>query len=301
MKKQVFIACCIILSLSACQKDFTVQVPGTNLMVVNSQFNTNGPMTLYLTTSYPANNTNNNVSAITDAQIELYENNVFKENLRYVPSNSLNTFGFYTSAMTPQPGNTYMIKATEKNYPTVTATDVVPLAPQILSCSLLQYPGTGIGPMAVDLKFQDRPTDGVQYYRLDVYLTGVKFTVDHYNDTAYQQFANAISPLVVTTLSDTLRDIYGFFLFSDRGWSGQQKDILIKNLTHALASNVVSANLLVELHAVSEAHYKYYQTLSVYNSVSVNTGIQAYVYSDIQNGYGIFCGETWQENTFKLR
>ena len=98
-----------------------------------------------------------------------------------------------------------------------------------------------------------------------------------------------------------MRDIYNFFLFSDKGWSGQQKEILIKNQIHSLASNVVSANLLVELHAVSEAHYKYYQTLSVYNSVSVNTGIQAYVYSDIQNGYGIFCGETWQENTFKLR
>ncbi len=301
MKKQVFIACCVIVSLSACQKNFTVQIPGANQMVVNSQFNTNGPMTLYLTTSYPASNANNNVSAITDAQIQLYENNVFKENLRYVPSNSLNTFGFYTSAMTPQPGNTYKIIATEKNYPTVTSTDVVPQAPQILSCSLLQYPNSGLGPVQVDLQFLDRPTDAVQYYRLDMYLTGVKFIVDHYNDTAYQEFATAISPQVIGTLSDTLRDIYGFFLFSDRGWSGQQKNILIKNQTHALASNIVSANLLVELHAVSEAHYKYYQTLSVYNSVSVNTGIQAYVYSDIQNGYGIFCGETWQENVFKLR
>ena len=301
MKNQFFIACCIILSLSACQKDFIVQVPGANKMVINSQFNTNGPVVLYLTTSYVASNANNNVVAIKDAQIGLYENDVLKENLRYVPSNGLNTFGYYTSAMTPQAGHTYTVRAAEKNYPTASATDIVPQAPQILSCRLLQFPASGKGAMLVDLKFQDQPGDAVRYYRLNMYMKGVKYTIDQYHDTVYQVFTNNLSPLLLSTVSDSLRDASGFFLFSDRGWSGQQKEFLIQNLIHALGSNVVSANILVELHAVSEAHYKYYQTLSVYGSVSANTGIQSYVYSDVQNGYGIFCGETWQENTFKLR
>jgi hypothetical protein len=302
MKKQTFIACCVIVSLSSCQKDFTVQVPGANEMVVNSQFNTNGPMALYLTTSYPASNANNNVTAITDAQIALYENNVYKEDLRYVPSNSLNTFGYYVSALTPQTGHTYTIKATEKNYPAaVSATDAVPQAAQILSCTLLQYPASGHGPLMVDLKFQDYPANTIQYYRLDMYLTGLKMVIDQYSDTVYETFANVVSPLVLSTVSDTVRDQSGFFLFSDRGWSGQQKELLIEHQTSALASNVVSANLLVELHAVSAAHYNYYQTFSVYASTNINTGIQSYVYSDIVNGYGIFCGETWQENTLKVR
>jgi hypothetical protein len=302
MKKQVLIACGIILSLSACQKDFTAEVPGADTMVVNSQFNTNGPMTLYLTTSYPASNANNNVAAITDAQIALYENNVFKENLRYVPSNSLNTFGFYTSALTPQAGNTYMIKATEKNYSaTVSATDVIPGATQILSCDLLQYPATGSGQMEVDLKFQDPASNTIQYYRLDMYLVRIKLVIDQYSDTVYESSTTNISPTLLSAVSDTVRDPSGFLLFSDRGWNGQQKELLIEHLTSALSSNVVSANLLVELHAVSTAHYNYYQTLSVYNSTNVNTGIQSYVYSNVTNGYGIFCGETWQENTLKLR
>jgi len=297
MKKSTGSLLITMLLLSGCQKNFNPPLPGDSKMVVNSMFNSNGPMVVYLTTSYPASNKNNNVVAIADAQIALYEDTVFKEILHYIPSDT--TFGYYTSNLTPQNGKTYNIQVSEKNYPTSTTRDQIPLAPQIISCNLVQFPDTLSGNVIVNMEFQDDP-DTVNYYQLDMYLSGAEYYIDN-NDTFLETFTNTIEPFVNESVNDTVRGPSKYLLFSNRGFSGQLKQLQIQGSVSALSSKIISANLFVELHAISKAHYEYYQSLQIYNSTSGSTGIQSYVFSNIINGYGIFCGENWQENNFKLR
>jgi hypothetical protein len=299
MKMKVIATLLMLAALAACEKDFTL--PSKSLMVVNSLFNSNGPMEVYLTTSYPATNANNNVTSISDAQISLFENGIFKEYLQYIPSDSLNTFGAYYSRLVPQNGYTYSIAVSEPNYPTASAIDTIPKATAIISCNLLQFPTSGSGQALVDLVFQDDP--GVaNYYRLNTWLSGNYFGVDSSSgDTIYTPFFDAIEPYVLTPVNDTVRDDPKFLLFSDRGFNGQIKDLKIQCNVHALAANVANETMLVELHTVSKAHYTYFQTYSVYRRGGGSTNISGYVFNNINNGYGIFAGENWQENYFVLR
>ncbi len=287
-----------LLALAGCEKDFNI--PNKSQMVINSLFNSGAPMQVYLTTGYPGTNVNNNVTTISDAQIALFENNVFKEYLHYIPSDTGNTFGAYYSNLVPQNNFAYSITVTEPNYPTATAIDTIPKPTQIIACNLVQFPQTGTGKALVDLVFQDDPS--VQnYYRLNTWLAGNTFVVDSNYDTILTPFLTAIEPYILNGVNDTVRDDPKFLLFTDRGFNGQIRELQIQSTVHSLRSNVYNETMLVELHAVSYSHYEYFKTYALYRLGGGSTNISAYVYSNVVNGYGIFVGENWKENELMLR
>jgi hypothetical protein len=298
MKKRVIITLMVLMAFAACEKKFTP--PDDSLMVVNCTFNSNGPVELYLTTSYPASNLNNNVTAISDAQIALYQNGVFQEYLHYVPSDTQNTFGAYFSNLVPQNTFNYSITVSEPKYPTASAVDTIPAAITIISCNLIQFPQTGSGKALVNMVFQDNPP-GENFYRLNTWLTGNTFSIDSNHDTIISPFLTALEPYVLNPINDTVRDYSNFLLFTDRGFNGQQKQLQIQCKASALSAHVVNETMLVELHPVSRAHYEYFKTYSVYRTGTGSTNISGYVFNNIVNGYGIFAGENWKENAFVLR
>lgn len=298
MKRGNIIWLLLLLALSACEKDFIP--PGNSQMVINSLFNSNGPIELYLTTSYPATNYNNNVTSISDAQIALYENGIFKEYMHYVPSDTQNAFGAYFSNLTPQNNYAYSITVSESHYAAAAAIDTIPKATEIIACDLMQFPQTGTGKALADLVFQDDPSV-LNYYRLNTWLVGNTFVVDSNADTILTPFATAIEPYVLNGVNDTVRDDPKFLLFSDRGFNGQIKELQIQSTVHSVRSNVYNEAMVVELHTVSRSHYEYFKTYATYKTGGGSTNIAGYVYSNVNNGYGIFCGENWKENVLILK
>ena len=296
MKRRIIVSFLVLIAFAGCEKDFTL--PNNSQMVINSLFNSGGPIAVYVTTSYPGTNVNNNVTGISNAQIALYENNIFKEYMYYVPSDT--AFGTYYSHLIPQNNYSYAIRVTAPNYAAATAIDTIPKPAQIIACNLLQFPQTGSGKALVDLVFQDDPS--VQnYYRLNTWLSGNTFSVDSNNDTILFPFLTAIEPYVLNGVQDTVRDDPKFLLFTDAGFNGQIKELQIQCTTHSVRSNVYNETMLVELHAVSYSHYEYFKSYATWRAGNQATNIAGYVYGNIVNGYGIFVGENWKENEFVLR
>src|ERR1019366_7032871 len=98
---------------------------GAKKMVINSLFDDNGPLTIYITDSYLTSGYGN-INSINYAHVELYENNVLKEVMKYTPSDTFNTFGAYKSLLVPQKGRNYSIKVSEPVYGVATVSDAIP-------------------------------------------------------------------------------------------------------------------------------------------------------------------------------
>jgi len=288
-----------LLLISSCQKDFNIDPQKTgNELVINSLFNDYYPMTVYVTRSFPIGATNNYMTAIPDARVELYEDNIFKEVMHYVPSDTQAAFGAYLSDLIPKQGKSYTVKTFDASYLNATTTDQIPMSAQLITYDLQQYQDTALHPTAnMYMVFKDDPA--VQnYYRINVWISGMRMYISSQGDTSYAFENYAIEPFPQSPLNDTVRD-GNFLLFSDRGFNGQEKNLQLSFNT-INRTGFKTLNVYVELHTVSKAHYQYFKTLNFYRT----TGWSAepvFIYSNVNNGLGDFVAEHWQTMTFAVR
>ena len=289
----------VLLFISSCEKDFNInQQSVSNRMAINSLFNDALPVTVFVTKPYAVGVPETAITSIPDARIELYEDSVFKEVLHYVPSDTQNAFGAYVSNLLPQAGKSYTIKASDANYQSANATDAIPVPAQLVSSALQQYIDTGSnGRGLVNLVFKDDPN--VQnYYRINVWANGNQFSVNQQGDTSYSFRNYAIQTYPVSPVNDTVRDSY-FFLFSDRGFNGQEKTLQL-SISTINPHNFSNLTLYVELHTVSYAHYEYFSTLNLYRGTN-SSSEPVFIYSNVNNGFGDFVGEHIQWIPFVIR
>ena len=288
-----------LLLISGCEKDFIIdQQSASNKMVINSLVNDHYPMQVFVTKSYPISATNNNITSIADARIELYEDSVFKELLHYVASDTQTAFGSYFSNLIPSAGKTYTIKASQSKYLSASATDQIPKPAQIISYAYQNYNDTGaVNGCNMNLVFKDDPA--VQnYYRINVWINGWQKQINNAGDTVNVFQSYAIEPWQQSALTDTVRDGY-FLLFSDRGFNGLQKSLSL-SFNSIDARSFYSLNVYVELHTVSAAHFQYFKTLNAYRNTQYSSE-PTYIYNNINNGLGDFVAEDWQSLPFVVK
>ncbi|MDB5284276.1 MAG: hypothetical protein JWO06_3351 [Bacteroidota bacterium] len=300
MKKILLVILLFGLTICGCEKDFSVsQQTSAKKMVINSLFNNGGPVVVYLTDSYLAS-TQGNINSINDARMELYEDNVLKEVMKYTPSDSVNTFGAYKSILFPKAGKNYSIKVTEPVYGVSTASDAVPLPASITTQQLVQYgdSATHSNDVIVDLGIKD---DGSteNYYRINVWIGGQQWFLNG-TDTVTQPYFEARGPQMLTTVVDTVRDGL-FLLFSDKNFNGQTKDLKMK-FDKLDPHSFTSLSIFVDFYTASKSDYEYQQTLSTYRSTSSSANSEpVHVFSNVQNGYGIFAAEQYQGVVFNIK
>ena len=289
----------LLLLLASCEKDFVIdQHNGNNKMAVNALFDDGQPIQVFITKPYAIGAPNTTIAAIPDAQVALYEDSVFKEMIRYVPSDTQNTFGSYISNLIPQQGKRYTIQAMDANYVAATASDQIPVGAQIISSSLQHYTDSGSNQGGImTMTFKDDPA--VQnYYRINVWIGGLYHDPNNLTDTSHYFQWNAITSYPISPVSDTVRD-GAFFLFSDRGFNGQQKTLQISFNTID-TTGFSSLNLYVELHTISQPNYQYFQTLNLYRA-SNGSSEPVFIYSNVNNGFGAFVGEHLQSLPFVIK
>ena len=288
----------VLLFISSCEKDFNINPQNTgNELAINSLFNDGNQITVYVTKNFPVGSTSNYMTAIPDARVELYENNIFKEIMHYQPSDTQALFGSYVSNLIPAVGKSYTVKTFAANYLNASATDTIPLPAQLITYAVEKYATSGPGPRGkMYMVFKDDPAVE-NYYRINAWLGGWLRNINSLGDTTYSFQFNAVEPYATNEVNDTVRD-GDFLLFSDRGFNGQEKNLQLTFNT-INPRNYSSLDLYIELHTVSKAHYQYFKTLNLYRTASSTEPV--FVFNNINNGLGAFVAEHIQTMTFVIK
>jgi hypothetical protein len=234
---------------------------------------------------------------ISDAQVELYEDGVYKENLYHLQ----NEAGHYISALYPVPDKTYEIKAKNQKYE-ISASNIIPEPGQLLSYKYTIPAGFNL--------------DGSPYYEAEIKFKDNAETSDYYEISIYNKFdANLKGYIKSFNTNDQVIVNEGdmdynpeTLFFSDELFNGQTYKLKFKfNEGYAPSGNghyQESVSTYMAFRSVSKEYYLYRKswTRHRYFQNNVDQGIYTLfkgdpveMYTNINNGYGIFAGYNQQD------
>lgn len=278
---------CAIFFVS-CEKDFVVkEQEQAARMTINCEFDNYSVFKVYVTQSSSLSGLAT-IVPITNARVELYENDSVLFVLPYVPTDSANTFGSYQSTLIPVSGRSYTVKVIHPVYGIATAKDFLPPLPDVSTYQIDHYGNRQEkNKVFFRLQFHDNPST-TDYYRVNVYTLGKRWVQNTFGDSTIQEDYNWARPELISDLTDTVRDNGYFMLFSDKSFNGTDKELKFwfKGIDTARA---IEAQVVVRFEQVTTAHYDYYRTLERYHQTDQNEE-PVHVFGNIDNGYGIFSG-----------
>jgi hypothetical protein len=304
MTKQTFFLLLCIASLVSCEKDFVIQDQALRArMVVNSMFSNTGKMNVYVTSSYAASGSNP-IKALDDAIVEVYEDNVFKEQLKFVNSDSVGTFGKFQTTFNPVKGKKYSIKVTQSQFGQADATDEQVIPVQITGNYVTYYPSdsTDNANARVKVAIHDN-ADKENFYKIsfwinEQYIEGITTQ----GDTIIVSCNAYYTPTPITYLTDTTREWGQNLFFSDNNFNGQDKELEFELPAVRSKDKLLSSKLWIEVVTASKTYYNYYKTLELYRQTNnANSSEPSYVYSNINNGYGIFASYNMQRKSLIIK
>ncbi len=257
---------------------------------------------------------------IKNATVKLYTDNIFTELLLHEAN------GIYkTSGYKPEINKTYRIEVSAVNYETVTATSYLPKKVIINSINESLYTEIddyGNYYSKVQLTFSDFPNDSNYYELLIIYDISLSRDISLFDSSYYNEFCDKIindstcksyhlgfasifSDSPVFSEQFKSRNMYfgnsKHAIFTDKLFSGQTYtlDIDFFNIDNAILPDTAEYKII--LSSITKDYYKY---LSI-NNINQNTsgsefldefwdgwriGEAIQMYSNIENGYGIFSG-----------
>lgn len=299
--KQVLIALITLLWLNSCEKviPFEGDIDSSKL-VINSIFESDSVFKVHVSGSRSVIDTSS-FQNIVDAIVKIKDEN---NNLIEFLSHTNN--GFYTGQNIPEENKTYTLEVEHSNYTNIMASDSLPSPITInnvdtstiidaINGNRLQITMNFNDPITIE-NFYLVETYAVIEYLLIYDLDTVEYEIDTSQQTMFltdEVFQNGGSPY---------RD-QG--LFNDLLFDGQSKSLEIEIPNNFKAneddyewrSNTLG--LRVYLHNISRSYYYYRTSLEQYQNASGNPFAQpVQVFSNIENGFGIFAGS--QTNYFEI-
>ncbi|MCF8381772.1 MAG: DUF4249 domain-containing protein [Bacteroidales bacterium] len=285
--------------------------------------------------SYAVFETNYSPSQIKNADVKLFKDDEFLENLSYTDppeadiingDYEINYFSNYSSSgLIPDPQSEYRFEVSVPGYNSVQSTTRLPETMNILSFDttviekeytvMEYYPDSktvySFKEIHVKIKFSDPPNED-NFYRL-----AVNQFVGRYAGDKFQPFDNSV-PIIISnyggwiTTTDPLlnpseeEDIFGsyegneFNLFSDEKIAGKSYEL---NFQFVIDNNSIDTSFYEFLHyhinlqSISKDFYYYLSSFSKHNMAEGGFLVEpVLVYSNIENGLGVF-GAT--SNTLK--
>lgn len=304
MTKQTFILLLCIASLVSCEKDFVIKDQALSArMVVNSLFSNSGKMNVYVTSSYSASGSNP-IKALDDAIVEVYEDNVFKEQLKFVNSDSVGTFGKFQTTFNPVKGKKYSLKVIQSQFGQANATDEQVIPVQITGNYVAYYPSdsTDNANARVKVVIHDN-IDKENFYKIS-FWTNEQYIqeITSQGDTITVSRTAYYTPSPTIYLTDTTREWGRNLLFSDNNFNGQNKELEFELPAVKSKEKLLSSKLWIEVVTASKTYYNYYKTLELYRQTNnANSSEPSYVYSNINNGYGIFASYNTQRKSLIIK
>lgn len=298
--------------LCACEKYVDFKFPeSTPALVINSVITPDQNISVRISTTMPIaessyidisdgkfHNTIPNPTFVEDAVVSIYEDG------KLLCTMTHDSAGYYISDKKPDVGATYKFVANSNVYGTYTAITKVPTLPEI---SNLYWKNN------VDVNEEGEPIDKL-YFKIIDKSTERKF----YEITLRGQFVNDDQIEYWSLYFSSKKNTEQIFTQSNC-LAFDERIMLITNDFFVDGSYNIEAyfrnytgNPDITIKAVSESYYNYKQSIITQNyqeeglfeafangeSLSM---IPAYIYTNIENGYGVFAGYTTMTNTVEQR
>jgi hypothetical protein len=295
MKKLIlFLSVTSFLLFTNCTKEIEFDAQDiAPRIVVNSLFTNDSLWTANISRSVGVLETTSYTS-IEDADVSIFDGNGVQ-----VTTLTNQGDGLYTSltGATPQADELYTIEVTAPGYTSVSATNRIPTAVQINSIDTVSSTNSdGEDILETTINFQDPPANE-NYYMVEVLVKGT--WIDEFEgDTIEFREPLRIScnDINVETInrfnSGGFENTYLYLMLKDENFDGEDYALTFSVINYAELKDL---ELFGEIRLVntSEAYFNYLKSFNMYQRASGNpfaTPVQ--VYSNVENGMGIFAGGT---------
>ncbi len=297
------IRCMLLLALSlsylSCERplDLHILEPGQQL-VLTSSFSNVEPLEVKISRGRSVLDTSDSLEVFGNANIELYANGNFVENLErhMVNVGQMDPFPVYRSSVIPQAGTTYAVNAQVPNFEIVNATSSIPEPIPINSLSIdsiatREDPQSGMTNLrfTIMVNFTD-PVSQKDFYHLKVFQEVLRFEVEA-GDTTITRSQRKEENFNFVLNNNMVVSFDGGLLFNDEQFTDEDINMSF-NLSLSLDPTFEKLGItLVELRAASEDYYLYYTSLSrqlVHQNEPLTDPV--ILYNNIDNGLGIFAG-----------
>ena len=202
--------------------------------------------------------------------------------------------GYYVSQnLVPQVETRYTIEVFSMEHNKATASDKIPAK---VNFNIINYVHrAGIDPegfkySSITIKFSD-PSDKKNYYEI---------LLVHENENSHSYNLKALwSEDIVTKNEGYVNELYSNLIFSDEMINGKTHTMIF-NFFNGQDELNTAFNLFVHFRSVSENYFLYKKKLILhfenqFGDIWDGTGNPVNLYSNVENGYGIFAG--YSENT----
>ena len=282
------------LTLSNCTKEIEFDAQDiAPRIVVNSLFTNDSIWAAHISRSVGVLETTS-YTTIDNASV-----NIFDANANLVTTLTHQGNGLYTSptGLTPQANQSYTIEASASGYESVNASNSIPSAVPIYQLDTVTSTNSNNEPiLEATITFQDPPNIS-NYYMLEVYVTGT-----YYNEWE-QDSIEIREPLQISCDDINVETVnrfnfggfentYLYLMLKDQNFDGENYSLTFSVINYAELKDM---DLFGEIRLVntSEEYFNYLKSFNMYQRTINNpfaTPVQ--VYSNVNNGMGIFAGGT---------
>ncbi len=218
---------------------------------------------------------------LNDAKVDLYINNEYKERL------VLDSAGIYKSTIKAQQGNLYKIEVMCPGFRTITASTYIPDKVQIDTC-IFDY-NFGVDQIGNNVSRLSLTITDIQDQHNYYYIPGI------FDENGNRLMSETVDPIILSE-----KQSFADYIFTDN---------LFQNSKHTFSFTIGqmykdTVILSIEIQVVTEEFYKYFNTLADYKTTYINNNYfnsntePPELYSNVNNGYGIFYG--YNQSSYKL-
>ena len=291
MKKLIYVIC--FVAFISCEKviPFDEEIVEPK-MVINGVFHSDTTWRIHISSSRSVIDSNS-YKNITNASAFILDNN---ENL--IEELMHDTNGFYIGSTTPQENVNYHLHV---DHPTLENTRSQNLIPSLININGIDTTTTysnGEKYLDLSINFED-PGNISNYYLVETYLVREILEIKNGDTLEYEiDTSKAFMLLTDEVFQDGDSPWEDQGLFNDILFNGQTKSLEISLPNWDNYGNEAgyiwsdrNIGLRFYLHNISQDYYYYRRSLELYEQTSNNPFAQpVQVFSNIQNGFGIFAG-----------
>ncbi len=253
----------------SCEKDLDISGQYEEKLVLNGLAEVDQPISIELSKTRNLLDKDDEISWIRNAEVYLTcGNNSYQEKLEYDSS------GIYRSTHIAKYSESYVLEVVHPTYKDVFATGVMPDAPEAVVKYIDQGPGQNNAVFNIEIKHKKEN----EFYIWEMI----------YSDESVQNEQNISIVSTDVKTDNILPDVSQVQSKIFLEGSSVQSD----NITSSfIAEDVVVediTNVKVRLRTMNRDMYKYYRSLELYKNAQTNFVEPIEIYSNVENGLGIF-------------
>tara|TARA_B110000046_G_scaffold101001_1_gene108453 strand:+ start:16972 stop:17883 length:912 start_codon:yes stop_codon:yes gene_type:complete len=290
----LFLSILALLSLTNCTKeiDFDAQEIAPRI-VVNSLFTNDSVWAANISRSVGVLDTISYTS-IDNASVVIYDGNA-----NLVTTLTHQGDGLYTSlnGASPLANESYTIEVIAPGYTTVNATNAIPAAVPIYEIDTVSSTNNNDQTiLETTINFQD-PPEADNYYMVEVLVKGT--WIDEWEEDTIEfrePLEISCNDLNIETInsfnSGGFENTYLYIMLKDQNFNGEDYSLTFSVINYAELKDM---ELFGEIRLVntSEAYFNYLKSFNMYqNTINNPFATPVQVYSNVNNGMGIFAGGT---------